>query len=143
MQYSHPLQFHDGIDDDIFTVPFENELAPFADNHTFTRGHAMRKQCLVLIVLAALGVALTPATLDAYGAAHFGYTHVGPAGAYHVGGTAFGGYGGVYGGVHSTAVGYGGAYHYGYGGYGYGGAYHYGGTYAYAPRYYGGYRYIR
>jgi hypothetical protein len=100
----------------------------------------MRKQCLILVALAALGVALTPATLEAYGAAHFGYTHVGPSGAYHVGGTAFGGYGGAY------HYGYGGAYHYGYGGayhYGYGGAYHYGGTYAYAPRYYGGYGYIR
>lgn len=88
--------------------------------------------CIALLVLLA-----TSSQAQAWGGYHYGYTHVGPYGAYHVGSTA--GYGG-YGGAYRS----GGAYHYGYGGYGgyhYGG-YHYGG-YPYGG--YGGYRagYVR
>ena len=117
----------------------------------------MLKQILSAAPLTVLAVLLLPAEVDAYGAAHVGYTHVGPNGAYHVGKTEAVGPGGAYAGGHATAVGaggaYGGAYHYGavgtggayqYGGAAVGGAYHYGGT-AYAPSYYGaaGYGYIR
>jgi hypothetical protein len=110
----------------------------------------MMKRILAAVALAALVVALTPTVVEAYGAAHVGYTHVGPNGAYHTGATAVRGpEGGVYAGGHTTAVGgYGPTYHPGgtipAGGYGYGTA-HYGGT-AYAPGYHaaaGGYAYIR
>ncbi len=85
---------------------------------------------LACIALVAL-LAMSSEAQSWGGGYHYGYTHVGPAGAYHVGAT--GGYGGYGGGYR-----YGGAYRYGYGGGGaaYGG-YHYGG--------YGGYRagYVR
>ena len=81
---------------------------------------------------------LTPAEAAAYGAAHVGYTHVGPQGVYHAGAT-------------ETA---GGGYHYEAGGAAYhtgttaaGGAYHtntdyrYGGTYGAGGAAYGGYHY--
>ena len=82
-----------------------------------------------IIPAAALLVLALPAEVDAYGAAHYGYTHVGPNGVYHTGGTAAYGPRG-YGSTHTTsAYGYGGA-HAGYGGYhytpSYGGGYHYG-----------------
>ena len=57
-------------------------------------------------IVAVLAALLAPAKLDAYGAAHVGYTHVGPGGVQHVGATGVrGGYGG--GGYHAS----GGAYH--------------------------------
>jgi hypothetical protein len=111
----------------------------------------MMKRIFVAVSLAALVVALTPTAVDAYGAAHVGYTHVGPNGVYHTGETAVRGPGGTYAGGHTTAAGYGGAYgstaHYGAttaGGAAYGTA-HYGGT-VYAPGYHaagGSYAYIR
>jgi len=84
------------------------------------------------IILPAVGAALmallTPSVVDAYGAAHVGYTHVGPSGVQHYGATAARGPGGAYAGGHESAYGAsGGAYHAGYGG-AYGGAaggYHY------------------
>ena len=66
---------------------------------------------LTAIVLAVLDM---PSRADAYGAAHVGYTHVGPNGVYHTGTSAAYGPGGAYAGGHSTAVGGGGAYHEGY-----------------------------
>jgi hypothetical protein len=106
---------------------------------------------------AALTLLAIPANTDAYGAAHFGYTHVGPAGVYHTGRTYASGPGGVYAGGRTGAYGYGGAaysggFHYGattypsYGGVHYGATYNSG--YRYTPSYYGGasyggYRYIR
>jgi hypothetical protein len=42
-------------------------------------------------VTATLVVLLAPAQVDGYGAAHFGYTHVGPDGVYHAGGAGWGG----------------------------------------------------
>jgi hypothetical protein len=112
---------------------------------------------LAVVPLAVLALLLVPSKTDAYGAARFGYTHVGPAGYYHVGGYAAGGYRGAYGGVHTTAYGYGGAYRGGYGyGYGYGGAYRSAAVYGvnaatesavyshvYSPSYYNGYGYFR
>jgi hypothetical protein len=104
------------------------------------------KRILAAVALATLVVALTPTVVDAYGAAHAGYTHVGPNGAYHTSETAVRGPGGgVYAGGHTTAVGSTGpTFHPGYsvtpGGYG---TAHYGGT-AYAPSYHAGsYSYIR
>ena len=112
---------------------------------------------LTVVSVAALALLLMPSKTDAYGAARFGYTHVGPSGYYHVGGYAARGYGGVYGGVHTTGYGYGGAYRGGYGyHYGYGGAYGTAAAYGvnaataaaidsrvYAPNYYSGYGYFR
>ena len=98
----------------------------------------MLNKILAPAVAAALLALLTPSELDAYGAAHVGYTHVGPAGVYHTGRTVAAGPGGVYAGGRTTAAGaYGGVYRGGYGyGAGYGGAY---GGYRYTPSYYGGY----
>jgi hypothetical protein len=93
-----------------------------------------------IILVVAFAVALVLATnskAQAWGAAHVGYTHVGPAGVQHYGRTVAAGPGGVYGGAHYGAYGYGGgSYHAGYG-YGAGGAY--GGYHAYTPAYGGGY----
>jgi hypothetical protein len=81
-----------------------------------------------LVLASAAAVALTPAAADAYGAAHVGYTHVGPNGVYHTGATATanGGYH-TSTGYHSTNP-YGGGYHYGATSSPYGGGYHYGAT---------------
>ncbi len=87
----------------------------------------MLRKSFAVAVVAALAALLTPTDAHAWGAAHIGYTHVGPSGVYHYGRTAAVGPYGAYSGVHAGAYGYGGGYaHYGYGtGYGYGGAYHY------------------
>lgn len=54
---------------------------------------------------------LSPADVDAYGAAHVGYTHVGPNGVQHVGETAYRGpYTSGYA-AHGTAAGPNGVYH--------------------------------
>src|SRR5215813_13299906 len=84
----------------------------------------MLNKIILPAILAALAVLLMPARVSAYGAAHVGYTHVGPNGVYHAGRTAVAGPGGVYAGGRTTAVGAGGGYyHAGYaGGAGYGGA---------------------
>jgi hypothetical protein len=96
----------------------------------------MLRKSLALAIAIGLAAFLTPAKAHAWGAAHVGYTHVGPNGVYHYGRTAAVGPYGAYSGAHVGGYGYGGAYHYGgaYGGYGdayhyntgYGGAYHYG-----------------
>jgi hypothetical protein len=90
----------------------------------------LNKLILTAAVIAA-ALLLTPSKVDAYGACHVGYTHVGPNGVYHEGATAAGGYGGAYhagyGGAYyhtgssSTATMYSNAYR-GYGGTAYGGA---------------------
>jgi hypothetical protein len=105
----------------------------------------MLKKIIPLVTVAALAVLLAPSKVDGWGAAHVGYTHVGPAGVYHTGRTVAAGPGGVYAGGRTAAYGaYGGADRAGYGGaVGYGGAYggyHYGyaGGYGYG---YGGARY--
>ena len=112
----------------------------------------MLKQVVRAGAAAALVVLVLPSAASAYGAAHVGYTHVGPSGVYHTGRTVAAGPRGVYAGGHTGAYGYGGgAYHAGYHyGAGYGGAYGASGGYYYAPSYYGGayrgvarYHYIR
>jgi len=113
----------------------------------------MLKKIIMSAVVAAVAALLTPSLAQAYGAAHVGYTHVGPNGVYHTGETVARGPGGnVYAGGHTTAAGYGGAYHTGgatYGGGAYGG-YHYSAGYSGVGgvRYggtttYGGYGYVR
>jgi len=107
----------------------------------------MLKKIVLLMAVAALAALLTPSELRAYGAAHVGYTHVGPNGVYHTGETvARGPGGGVYAGGRTTAAGSGGgAYHAGYGAAAGGGAayggYHYSAGYsggaAYAGAHYG------
>lgn len=57
---------------------------------------------------AALITLLSPADSYAWGAAHVGYTHVGPAGVYHAGATRVATPYGVAGGAHAGAYGYGG-----------------------------------
>jgi hypothetical protein len=87
----------------------------------------MLAKIILPAVTAALVVLVLPARIDAYGAAHVGYTHVGPNGVYHAGATEVARPGVDYrGGVDYRAgydrVGYGGGaaggYHYttGYGG---------------------------
>jgi hypothetical protein len=87
---------------------------------------------IILPALAAALMVLTmPSQVDAYGAAHVGYTHVGPNGVYHAGETAAAGPRGVAAAGHTTAVGAGGAeYHAGYGAAA--------GGYRYTPTYAGG-----
>jgi hypothetical protein len=101
---------------------------------------------LILGFGAAAVVALTiPSEVRAYGAAHVGYTHVGPNGVYHAGATEVRGPGGSYEAGRTTAYGAGGgAYHAGYStgaGYGAAGGYHYTAGYsggaAYGTAHYG------
>ncbi len=105
------------------------------------------------ILLSALATTLlmlgTTSKAQAWGAAHAGYTHVGPSGVYHTGYTSVATPRGDYSGGHTSAYGYGGSsYHSGYGsGAGYGaasGGYHsystgYGGGYAAGGYHYGSY----
>ena len=112
----------------------------------------MLGKIITAAAVAVLSTLLTPMKLDAYGACHVGYTHVGPNGVYHTGETAVRGPSGTYEAGRTTAVGAGGgAYHAGYGGYEkvnpYGGAsggYHYSAVHADGAAY-GGvhYGYIR
>ena len=94
----------------------------------------MLRRIVSLAVVAAFGALLTPDQVNAYGAAHVGYTHVGPNGVYHAGATTTSGYGGssaTYHAGYTTTNGAGGVNHYGttagYGttGYGAAGGYHY------------------
>jgi hypothetical protein len=113
------------------------------------------KQMVFAALAATLVMFARPSHADAYGAAHVGYTHVGPNGVYHTGATATSGPGGVRVGGQTTAAGYGGAaYHSSSGaavGYGGSAAYHSSTTattgYRYAPGYggsvAGGYGYVR
>jgi len=84
----------------------------------------MLNKIITLAAVAVLAALLTPSKVDAWGAAHVGYTHVGPGGVYHAGRTVAAGPGGVYAGGRAGGVGYGGAY-----GARYGGAVRYGGYY--------------
>jgi hypothetical protein len=110
---------------------------------------------IILSAMVAAAALLMPSMVHAYGAAHVGYTHVGPSGVYHTGETAVRGpAGNTYVGGRTTEAGYGGAYHTGgayYGGGTYGG-YHYNAGYSGVGgvRYgtttggvYGGYGYVR
>jgi hypothetical protein len=109
--------------------------------HTHSKEIAMLNKITLLLAAGALMALVTPTKVDAYGAAHVGYTHVGPNGVYHTGETAVAGPGGVAVGGRTTAAGYGGGvYHEGAaaGTTGYGGAAYGGSTYHYSPSYYGG-----
>jgi hypothetical protein len=109
----------------------------------------MLNKIIATAATAALAALLTPSQAGAWGAAHVGYTHVGPGGVYHAGRTVAAGPGGVYAGGRAGAYGAGGGvYRAGYGGgVGYGGASF--GGYRYGGGYYGGgygaarYGYIR
>lgn len=90
----------------------------------------------LFVALAATVITLwTSSPVQAWGAYHVGYTHVGYGGVQHYGRTAAVGPYGAYGSAHYGGVGYGGAYR---GGYGYGDRY--GGAYGYHAGY-GGYDY--
>jgi hypothetical protein len=102
----------------------------------------MLSKILLSALAAFLAAVLVPSVVHAYGAAHVGYTHVGPGGVYHTGRTVAAGPGGVYAGGRTTAVGAGGGYRSGgaaVGGYGGAAA----GGYRYGGAAVGGYRYIR
>jgi len=92
----------------------------------------MLNKIILPAITAALVLLVLPAKLDAYGACHTGYTHVGPNGAYHTGSTTVAGPGGAATTSHTSAYGAG------------GGAYHsssgaaYGNSYHYSPSYSGG-----
>jgi hypothetical protein len=106
----------------------------------------MLNKIITLAIVAALAAVLAPSRVGAWGAAHVGYTHVGPGGVYHAGRTVAAGPGGVYAGGRSFGAGYGGAYGARYGGaVGYGGGYRYGavGGVGYGGAYRAGYGYIR
>jgi hypothetical protein len=76
--------------------------------------HKTLLACIAFVALLA-----TSSQARAWGGYHYGYTHVGPYGAYHVGATGgYGGYGGYRGGAAYGGAAYGG---YRYGGYPYGG----------------------
>jgi hypothetical protein len=89
----------------------------------------MLNKMILPVIVTALAILLLPSEVRAYGAAHVGYTHVGPNGVYHAGATAVRGPGGGYAGGYR-----GGAYGGAYGGAAYGGA-------AYGGAAYGGYHY--
>jgi hypothetical protein len=78
---------------------------------------------------------LTASQAHAWGAAHCGYTHVGPQGVQHYGATAACGPNGSYSGSHYSGAGAGGSYSGGSAHANYGGssesAYHYSGTSSY------------
>jgi hypothetical protein len=63
----------------------------------------MLNKIVTLAAVAALAALLMPSRAEAYGAAHVGYTHVGPNGVYHTGHTVAAGPGGVYAGGHTSA----------------------------------------
>ena len=98
----------------------------------------MLKTFFVALVAVAM---MSPSPVDAYGAYHRGYTHVGPNGVYHYGQTAYRGPYSSGASAHVSGYGaYGGAYHAGYGGAAYHpayGGYHYGGTAAVGGYHYG------
>jgi hypothetical protein len=104
------------------------------------REKTMLNRIILSLFITALAMMLTPSKVAAYGAAHVGYTHVGPNGAYHVGETAYRGPGGTYAAGRTGAVGYGGAEYRGGSEYraGYGGAAG-AADYRYVPSYGGAY----
>lgn len=110
----------------------------------------MLRRLLIVSFAGVAGVLFTAADVQAWGAAHVGYTHVGPSGVYHYGRNAAVGPYGAYSGAHVShygGYGYDGTayragyaanpYPYGVGGYG---AYGYGGyrVGGYADPYVGG-----
>jgi hypothetical protein len=106
----------------------------------------MLKKFFLAASTAALVALAVPSEVKAYGAAHVGYTHVGPNGAYHTGRTVASGPGGTYAGGRTTAHGAGGAAY--RGGAAVGGARYGGGAAAGGYRYsggaaVGGYGYVR
>ena len=87
----------------------------------------MMYKSLFVPLAAALITLWTSSPVQAWGAYHAGFTHVGPGGVYHYGRTAAVGPYGAYGGAHYGAYGYGGGVY--RGGYGYGDRYGYGPDY--------------
>jgi heterogeneous nuclear ribonucleoprotein A1/A3 len=83
----------------------------------------MLRKNVFLAVAVTLLTLLTASRAQAWGAYHVGYTHIGPyGGIQHYGRTFYGGYGG-YGGLAYERGGYGAVGYGGYGGAYYGGAY--------------------
>ncbi len=114
-----------------------SSVDPRDESNDDSREIAMMNKIL-LLAAAALTALAAPAKVDAYGAAHVGYTAVGPNGAYHTSATVAAGPNGVYAGSRTTAGGAGGgAYREGAVATPYGAAYG-GAAYHYSPSYYGG-----
>jgi hypothetical protein len=95
----------------------------------------MCRMTYLVLAAAALAVLMAPTRAGANGAAHVGYTHVGPNGVYHKGTTVAAGPHGAAATTHTSAYGAGGGqYHSGAAA----GGYHYSGGYAYgASAHYG------
>jgi hypothetical protein len=102
----------------------------------------MFRKTLIAAIAAALALVLAASRAEAWGAAHVGYTHVGPGGVQHYGRTAVSGPYGSYSGGHASSYEAGGAYRTG-GGYATGttgaAGYHYSGTSSYGAHYGTGY----
>lgn len=106
----------------------------------------MLNKMILFAAAVVMSAVLAPSEAKAYGAAHVGYTHVGPNGVQHYGATAVSRPGGTYGGYRATGVSAGGgAYSAGYrgvsGGGGAVGGYHYDYRYSGGAAAGGGYRY--
>lgn len=89
----------------------------------------MLHKALLLACIALAALLATSSKAQAWGGYHYGYTHVGPFGAYRFGGTlGYRGWGAYPYGLGGFGAGYGGVYRYGLGGFGagYGGVYGYG-----------------
>jgi hypothetical protein len=65
----------------------------------------MQSKFILSAIATAVSFLLIPSQLDAYGACHVGYTHVGSNGVYHAGGTAAYGERGRYGGAYHAEYG--------------------------------------
>jgi hypothetical protein len=104
------------------------------------------EKILYIALVAAAAFLMTSAKAQAWGAAHVGYTHVGPSGVQHYGRTVAAGPNGAYSGGHYGSYGASGSYHAAYGhsetyGHSSYGAYHYGASsYDSYGRYGGTYR---
>jgi hypothetical protein len=104
------------------------------------------KKILCIALVAAAASLMTSTKAQAWGAAHVGYTHVGPEGVQHYGRTAAYGPSGAYSGAHYGSYGAYGSSHAAYGhsetyGHSSYGAYHYGSSsYDSYGRYGGTYR---
>ena len=68
----------------------------------------MLRKTVILGATAMVVTLLTSGTAHGWGAFHAGFTHIGPAGAFHYGTTSVGGPYGAYSGAHYGAVGAGG-----------------------------------
>jgi hypothetical protein len=98
----------------------------------------MLQKIFCLALLSGAVTLATSSTAHAWGAYHTGYTHVGPSGVQHYGGTSYSGRYGSYSGSHYGSSSRYGGYHSSYGSYDRSGSYdRYGSSYHYGSSSYG------